>query len=325
MPTTNRPKYCGILITDNCMLRCKMCQMWESKRNPGELTAAEWKTTFSTLKGILDPQAEICFTGGEPLLRKDILELIRFVSDSGLRTGLNTNAYCLDEETAKSIAASGLWSITISLESLDEERHDFIRGRQGSQRRVMDAIESLSRHCNGLYIGISTVICDTNIDDIIELAQWVQKSKRINSIRFQALMQPLQTPEDENWHRDQRYNHLWPKDSDKAESVLRALIELKEKGGLEKLNNPVAQLRVFQAYFRNPRLLPSTRKCIFGHEVININHLGDISLCPELASLGNVKDADITGLWHSDRTERLQRQIKDCKKSCKFSVNCFWE
>ncbi len=321
----NRPKYCSVLVTNNCMLKCKMCEMWKSNRDERELNVKEWKQVFVNLKSILDPQAEICFTGGEPLLKNGILELIRFAADRGFRSGLNTNAYLIDKDMSGVLHKSGLWSITISLESLDKDSHDFIRGVPGSYQRVMDAIQYLSESSNGLYIGISTVILDNNLGNVIDLVQWVQSNKRLNSIRFQAMMQPLDTPEDRNWHRNNKYNSLWPKDVDKARSVLDEIIEEKEKGGFKKLNNPIAQLRVFRDYFKNPSVLPRVKKCVFSDGVININHIGDVFLCPGMEPLGNIKITDIGQIWQSDLACRAREQIDNCKTSCKFSVNCFWE
>lgn len=307
------------------MLRCKMCEMWKSGKDVKELDIEEWKQAFIKLKGILHSETEICFTGGEPLLKKEILELVRFVADNGFRTGLNTNAYLINENTAKSIAESRLWSITISLESLDEGRHDFIRGVPGGYRRVMKAIEILSNCCNGLYIGVSTVIMENNLEDILDLARWVQNSERLSSIRFQAMMQPLGAPDDKNWHKNNRYNALWPKDVSKACSILDKMIAQKDSGKLEKLNNPSAQLRVFKDYFKNPSALPRVKKCIYHDSVFNINPSGDAFLCPEERSLGNVKTDNIIDMWQSEAANKVRESIRNCTGTCKFSVNCFWE
>ncbi len=317
-------KYCSILATTNCMLACQMCKMWESAKDAHELKIEEWKVVINKLKKFLDPQAEICLTGGEPLLKKGILDLVRFITDQGLRAGLNTNAYLIDEKMAQSIASSGLWSITLSLESFSEDTHDSMRGTPGSCRRVMDAIGYLAKFCNSLWIGISTIISDKNLDEILDLARWVQKSEKICSIRFQAVMQTLATPEDKEWHKNDRHNSLWPKDIDKVDEVLNTLILLKEKGQLEKLCNPVNQLKVFQAYFRNPSRLPIAKKCIFSEEVMNINHIGDVHLCPELESLGNVKTTDLEEILYSDKLAQVKEQIGMCERSCKLVVNCFW-
>ena len=306
------------------MLQCEMCKMWESTKDTRELEIEEWKVVISKLKKSLDPQAEICLTGGEPLLKRGILDLVRFIADQGLRAGLNTNAYLIDEEMAQSIASSGLWSITLSLESLNENTHDFMRGIPGSYRRVMDAIGYLAKFCGSLWIGISTIISDKNLDEIIDLTRWVQKSEKISSIRFQAMMQPLATPEDKEWHKNDRHNSLWPKDIDKIDSVLNTLMLLKEKGQLEKLCNPVNQLKVFQVYFKSPSTLPIVKRCIFFEEVVNINHIGDVYLCPELGSLGNVKTNDISEILYSGKTAQAKEQIGMCERSCKLAVNCFW-
>ncbi len=321
----DKPKYCSVLITNNCMFKCRMCEMWKSIEDERELTIEEWKAILLEMKDLLNPHAEICFTGGEPLLKAGILKLIRFATEVGFRTGLNTNAYLIDEKMAQSISRSSLWSITISLDSLNEDTHDFIRGTPASYRKAINAIEFLSKFCHNLHIGISTVILENNLEDIIDLALWVQGDKRLHSIRFQAMMQPLATPEDREWYRNDIYNLLWPKDADSIRSVLNKLILLKQNGDFGKVNNPVDQLKAFQDYFQSPFDLPRVRKCVFSDTVINLNQIGEIYLCPEMSSIANIKTDNINKIWYSDRTSQMRDEIRKCERSCKFAVNCFWE
>ncbi len=321
----NKAKCCSMLITHTCMLKCKMCEMWRGCEGGQELSIEEWEQVIIELKKMLDREGEIHFTGGEPLLKNGILRLIESAAERGFRTGLNTNAYLIDKSMAEAISDSGLNGITISLESINEDIHDSMRGTPGSCRKVMDAIKYLSEFCPELNIGIATVITDSNLEGIIDLVHWVEKNQKLKAIRLQAMMQPLNTREDKNWYKNSKSNTLWPKNINKATSVLSKLISLKEQKVFYKLNNPVAQLNVFQDYFRNPSELPKIKNCIFFEQAVNISHLGDIYLCPELEPIGNVKNADMDGIWFSDQTNRVRQQMRQCQKSCKLLVNCFWE
>jgi MoaA/NifB/PqqE/SkfB family radical SAM enzyme len=298
--------------------------MWKHPNAKDKLTVGHWKEVIKDLRWLMGPEGEICFTGGEPLLYNGILGLIRYASSLGFRTGLNTNAYLIDKSLAKEICQSRLWSITISLESHKESTHDFIRGMKGSYRKAIEAVDHLAALSVDLNIGLAAVITAANADDLVDLVSWVQDNPKIHALRLQALMQPLGTPKDPQWYANDRYNGLWPRDQEKVRSVIDVLIKLKE-GGAYKLNNPVAQLRVFLKYFSDPSALPQAKKCIFQEDVININERGDLFLCPSVGIIGSALKENISTLWNSDKTTSIRQKIKECRESCDIVVNCFWE
>lgn len=319
-----RPKYCSLIVCSDCFMRCLMCTMWQQPNNKAKLDVMQWQGIITGLKDIMDPEGEICFTGGEPLSYEGIFELINHASALGLRTGLNTNGYLIDRDKIAEILRSRLWSITISLESRRESVHDFMRGLSGSHRKVMKAVDELSSASSQLNIGVAAVISAANLDGLADLVSWVQDNPKIHSIRLQALMQPLGTPQDPQWYADDRYNAIWPQDKKRVFSVIEALIKLKEHGAC-KLNNPVAQLRVFLKYFSDPAVLPQAKKCIFQQDVVNINEEGDFFLCPRAGIIGNAKKESVSSLWYSERTSLIRQKIKECRQSCATVVNCFWE
>ncbi len=319
-----RPKYCSLIVCSDCFMRCRMCTMWQKSNNKERLAVGQWQGIITGLKDIMDPGGEICFTGGEPLLYEGIFELIDHASALGFRTGLNTNGYLIDRKVIGEILRSRLWSITISLESRREPAHDFMRGIPGSYRKVIEAIDGLSVAYPQLNIGLAAVISAANLDDLADLVSWVQDNPKVHSIRLQALMQPLGTPQDPQWYANDRYNELWPQDKEKVNSVIDALIKFKD-GGAYKLNNPVAQLRVFRNYFSDPAVLPQAKKCIFQEDVININEKGDLFLCPAVGIIGSAQKEDMAMLWNSEKTDSIRQKIKECRQDCDTVVNCFWE
>jgi MoaA/NifB/PqqE/SkfB family radical SAM enzyme len=319
----DKPKYCSIFLTNACVLKCKICEIWRAAGDDQELDLEGWKPALTRLRDVLDPEAEICFTGGEPLIKKGIVELIRFAGEIGFRTGLNTNGYLLDAAMAEALRDASLWSITFSLDGLNEQTHDFIRGVPGSYKRVIQAIDHLS--ASRIQIGIGTVIVEQNLDEITDLVFWTEKQPRLQSIRFQAMMQPLATPQENSWHRNERYNPLWPKDIMKVNRVLDTLVGLKEEKKVGKLSNPAAQLKIFRDYFRDPSAMMKARGCVFSDAVININQTGELRLCPKMRSLGNVRTGSPQELLNSDHAGQVREAMKNCKTDCDSVVNCFWE
>ncbi|MBU2221532.1 MAG: radical SAM protein, partial [Candidatus Omnitrophica bacterium] len=138
-----KPHSCSIVLLTKCLFKCKMCEMWKSNEEINAVSTDEWKSFISSLENVLDGPRELVFSGGEPLLRKDIFELINFGSKRGFKTLMPSNGYLIDENVAKQIAESGLTEIFISLDSINPQTHDFLRGMPGAYERVMRAFDNL--------------------------------------------------------------------------------------------------------------------------------------------------------------------------------------
>ena len=134
-----RPIAAGLNITDNCNMRCVMCNSWRS-HSADELTTDEWKQIITQLR---DAGVRfVGFAGGEPLLRKDLSELVRHAKACGLRAELTTSGYLLDEGRAEALFAAGLGSVVISVDGVGPQ-YEAIRGREWA--RVERACEILAR------------------------------------------------------------------------------------------------------------------------------------------------------------------------------------
>jgi len=96
---------------------------------------------------------------------------------------LVTNGFLIDETMAEKIAHSGLDVASISLDSLDANIHDFLRGQRGAHQRVMQAIGYLDKF-GAKSVSILTVIMGPNIDSLIGLAEWINGNYRLSSIYF---------------------------------------------------------------------------------------------------------------------------------------------
>jgi MoaA/NifB/PqqE/SkfB family radical SAM enzyme len=313
-------------ITDDCMLACKMCRKWQgdiftaAKHTVPEVW--DWKRAISSLRTISDKGLQINFGGGEPLLKKDILDLVSFSKKKGFLTNIATNAYLIDRDMAKRIAHSGLDSIIISLDSLVEDTHDYLRGVRGVYRQVLNAIELLDKHCNSLFKGICCVIYEKNIDDILSLAEWAFKDRRINSIYFMAAMQPNNTALDSIWYKKDEHAVLWPKDRNKVNSVIDELIKIKKVN--PKITNQISQLKAFKSYYNDPSSFVKNSVCNMG-SALHISSIGDIFICYRWESLGNIIGDDIAQLWNSDKAYKVRNDVVSCQENCHFLLNCFFK
>lgn len=319
----NKIQQCDLVVTENCMLRCKMCHIWKYNRNDEQLSLKDYMDFMSSLKEFVGDKIQIQFVGGEPLMKKGIIDLISYAAGLSFSTTITTNGFLIDEKIADKIIQSGLNTIGFSLESLKEDKHDYLRGARGVYKRIMDTLGYLGKYSPvSLRIFISSIIMGINLDDLIELAEWVNRNERLNFIYFQAMMQPFAMPDDDNWYRNEKLMFLWP-DADKVKETLEELIRLKRNG--YKINNPVAQLEMFKSYFRNPQQFIKRTKCNLGYKSFTVLPDGNIFLCLSMQPIGNIKIDKIEKILFSETANKVREQIAQCINNCKLMINCFFE
>ncbi len=324
-----KPIFCFIVVTKTCFFKCKMCQMWKSTKNPEEVTCEELIDFVKSLRDFVDERILIHLIGGEPLYKDGIIDLISFINKVGFTVSLTSNGYLVDGEMAKRISDSGLTSIFLSLDGAKEETHDFLRGREGSHRKIMGAIENLGKYSPRTRIGVTCTIMEKNLEEIIELTKWVNQNPRLDYIYFNAILQPfddeLMEPE---WYKRERYKMIWPQDLYKLDSILDELVMLKEQG--YKIDNPLSQLEIFKTYYRNPlkfmRAEISRRgNCPRGDSALEVNSVGDMSLCFKTGAIGNIRNNRIQDVWYEQRTQQMRETIRNCKMECDAVINCPYE
>ena len=314
----------NIAITYKCMLKCKMCNIWKIN-DPDEVSIEGWKRFIRDLRGRTDKAFMINFSGGEPLSKAGILDLVNFCSLQNFRTYIGTNAYLIDENIARQIADSGLSVIGLSLDSFYEDIHDSLRGVNGVYRRVMQAIDNLDRFSgNHLRIVISTIIMEKNLDSIIQLARWVCSDDRLSGITFQVIMQPFNDPLDADWQKKEKYSFLWPQDSRRVRDVIDELIRLKT-GENHKILNPLSQLQSFKAYYENPKKFSNEGRCKIAGNAIDIEARGTVKLCFNIEAVGNIKDNKLEDILNSQKTIEAVETMTNCTKICHYLINCFYK
>ena len=319
----NKIKKCDLVVTENCMLSCKMCHMWKHKNNDEQISLEDYCRFFDSLRDCSGKGVQLQFIGGEPLLKKDVLKLVGHASRDGFNTTMTTNGFLVDENMSKMIRDCGLNTLGFSLESINNEKHDFLRGIKGVHEKVTKALDYFTKYPSP-DIFIATIINEYNLDDLVNLAEWVNKNKRVNFIYYQALMQPFGMQENENWYNLDECKSLWPKDLKKVEDILDRLIYLKSKGYM--INNHPGQLEAFKSYFRNPlTFIKKREKCNIGNDAITVLPNGNIFLCLAKKPIGNIKKDRIEDIWFSSGTQDVRDEIANCKNNCKLVINCFFE
>ncbi len=111
------------------------------------------------------------FGGGEPLLRRDLLEISRHAADRNLRVSMNSNGSLIDAATARDLAGAGYASVGLSIDSHMPAVHDDFRNRSGSHRMAVEAAGHLKSA--GLTVTVSSVISRLNaghLDELVRMA-----------------------------------------------------------------------------------------------------------------------------------------------------------
>jgi MoaA/NifB/PqqE/SkfB family radical SAM enzyme len=137
-------------VTDQCPYRCPHCSYGKHQR--GALDTTQALEIIRQIRSI--GTVTIGFTGGEPLVRKDIVQLVKSAGED-TATVMFSTGYNLTDDLAERLRDAGLDCMTIGIESDDAERHDAVRGVKGSFDTALSSIR-ISRQA-GLYTAISTI------------------------------------------------------------------------------------------------------------------------------------------------------------------------
>jgi len=151
--------------TQRCNLKCVHCYAQSEDRNyPGEMSTEEGKAMIDDLAAYGSPV--LLFSGGEPTIRKDLLELMHYAKSKGMRVVISTNGTLITPEKAKQFAEVGLSYVGVSLDG-GRETHDSFRGMPGAFDKAIAGIRN-SRDA-GIKVGLRMTINKRNWQDIPEL------------------------------------------------------------------------------------------------------------------------------------------------------------
>ena len=167
--TAPRPYALLAEITYRCPLHCPYCSNPMQGRNNDELNTDEWKRVIheAAALGVL----QIGFSGGEPLARRDLPDLVRAAREADLYTNLITSGIGLDDERVHLLRDAGLDSVQLSFQSDKPDLSDEIAGARAHQRKLDVAAKIRAA---GIPLSLNFVIHRRNIDrlpQMIDLAE----------------------------------------------------------------------------------------------------------------------------------------------------------
>ena len=159
--------------TGGCNLRCVHCRREWDQAPPNELSTDQAK------RWIIDAIADagwgsiLVFSGGEPLMRPDLFELLEHARTRGVIPALATNATLIDEPIARRLASLGVPRASVSLDGANAQTHDAFRGLPGSFDDALRGIHALRQA--GIQVQINVTFTKKNRDDAPAMLDLVHK------------------------------------------------------------------------------------------------------------------------------------------------------
>ena len=306
-----RPTQIHLSVTDRCFLPCLHCDIWKNEATdlPGEI----WLQTLDRLAQWVGP-ASVNFVGGEPLLRKDLEQLMARAVQLGNTVTFNTNGWLVTEKRARQIAEAGVSIAYVSMDGIRKETVDHSRGREGSWDKAMEAFAHFDEHASPRVV-VTCILNGDNAEEMPELLKFVR------SRGYQLVVQPLyqnfgEVEYDPHWYKE---SVLWPKELSAIDDAVDLLIEERRRGG--PVCNAVGQLAAMKPYFRDPVTFNGLT-CKAGHSDISFDPQGNIRLCYFLEPVATVYDmAPLAAIWDAPQTLKRRYEVSRCERSCNL-LNC---
>lgn len=171
-------------LTYACPLRCGHCYS-ESGRRPSRQLPPEDLLRIADVFLALRPIPEVVFTGGEPLVVKDVLELAEKLRRGGARLALYTSGYGLRDRAPK--LCELFHRIAVSIDGDNAAVNDRIRGREGAFDTAVHALASLNEACGSARLGIECTVVRSNLEHLDGLARDLPRQfPRIRYVHFGA-------------------------------------------------------------------------------------------------------------------------------------------
>jgi len=296
----------NLQVTWNCNFKCEVCDFWKPewrREHAGrELTLEEIETIGRKL-GKLGTHI-ISLSGGEPLIRKDLYDIISILNRTGHFPILITNGWFVDEDVAKTIHKAGLQEISVSLDYIDPANHDRQRGQAGAWDRAVKALELLNKHRPDPRnrVHMISILMDDNLDDIeplIKLAKELGVTYMVNLYSCCRGTKAQRIPD---------------------RSVTEYLLALK------KQYPEFVTLTSYIEKFDQAIMEGGIGNCRSGELFFNIDNRGEVSRCIDTVeqSGGNIFKEELPVILENLKDMNRKNPCSDCWTSCRGFSECMY-
>ncbi len=300
-------------VTRSCNLACKHCRAEaHCEPYPGELSTEEAKALIDTFPNVGNPI--IIFTGGDPMMRSDVYELIAYATDKGMRCVMSPNGTLITPESARQMKESGVQRCSISIDGPSAEFHDDFRGVPGAFAASMRGIQYLKDA--GIEFQINTTVTRQNLPyfkDIFSLCEhlgavaWhiflLVPTGRAAQMGAEVIT-ANEYEEVLNWFYDFRKTTNMHLKATCAPHYYRIMRQRAKEEGLAVTPE-------------NFGMDAFTRGCLGGTGFCFISHVGQVQPCGYLElDCGNVRTTPFPEIWRSSEPFRQFRTKEEYEGKC---------
>jgi len=296
----DRPYVVSWNLTYRCNLACEHCYLdaggkpavsTENFADRSELDTEQCRRVIDEIAAFA-PEALTILTGGEPLLRRDILPIIRHAAARGLWVVVGTNGVSITPTLAALLAREGVRGLALSLDALDAERHDTFRRVRGAWHNTVRGAEVLREA--GLPFIVQTTVGRHNIDELEGIAAFARERMRATVWNLYFLVQT---------GRGQFVSDISDAEYD---AVLAGLSRIQERWRGEMVVNakcaPHYVKRLYEEGADPERIRTysgGAGGCPAGTHYLGIRPNGDVTPCPYLPLFGgNLRHDSLADVWN---------------------------
>lgn len=270
-------------ITNKCNFRCLHCYNNSGENNfiNSELSDEE---VISLMHDLGKMKLEnVCFCGGEPLLRKDLISIAsKILNEYGIKSiSLVTNGYLMNKEIAKDLIQSGVTNFQISLDGSSFKSHDFLRQKKGSFEKAVEAIKIL-KDSEAKNIDVAFSCTNFNLDELKSVYH-ICNELGVSRLRTQPLMIIGRATKNEEKIALSNLDYR---------KYIKYVYELKKEYDYDDRYETVIEFgdpveHIISGYTEEPF-----------NEMVNIKANGDISISPFIPLVvGNIRKNSLSEYW----------------------------
>ena len=296
------PLTTSISITQRCNSKCYYCDIWKWQNFIPDPTIEELKRIFSSLSNL--GVKVVSLSGGEPLLRKDIEEVISIVKSYNMRAQIVTNGILLSKEKIIKLVKSGLDCVTLSLDTTDPEIYQKLRGVPFKiAERALELLIYSKEENPHMDVAISCVINRYNIGKLVFLVKKITdigKGKIL--INFQSYERVPGRVNDDLIPNPEMYPVLCKE--------IKKLIKMK-KQGFSITNSPTFLRWIPDFLIYNK--MPNKFRCSAGYTGVHI--WADLNLrpCSQFQPIADLRKEALEDVWFSHKFNEQRIKMKDGK------------